>query len=589
VNPSTALARVVVDELVRNRLTHVVLAPGSRSAPLAMALADADAGGRLRLHVRVDERSAAFTALGLAKSSGVPAAVVTTSGTAVANLHPAVLEAHHGNVPLLLLTADRPEELRGVGANQTTEQVGIFGGSVRLFRELSAPDVRTGQVPYWRSTISRAWLATAGALSGDPGPVHVDVAFRDPLVQTDDDVWVESLDGRPDGRPWTAAGAEAAASLDWSGFSDEAETLLVLGDTTRRLAAAAWRLADRLSWPVIAEPQCRGGGAAIACSPLVAGSEGWVRRNAPRRILVVGRPTLSRQIARLIGGGIAPVDIVTSGPRWPDAAHAARRVYTAPALHPSSLNKSASSDPITPLNAEIFSEDGGLAAGKRLRSAWTAAGEQARIVVDRILDENLTGTPSPSGIAATREVLRCLPQDAVLFLGSSSVIRDVDLLGEQLPGLVLTNRGVGGIDGTVSSAVGVALADAATVRPAYAMMGDLAFLHDANGLVIGPREPRPDLCIVVLNDDGGGIFALLEQGAPEYSGVFERVFGTSHAVDIEALCAATRTPFQRVEVEKLEAALAPQPGLRVVEVRVDRHHHRELHARLRSEVAAALT
>jgi 2-succinyl-5-enolpyruvyl-6-hydroxy-3-cyclohexene-1-carboxylate synthase len=550
-----------------------VLAPGSRSAPLAMDLADADMAGLLTLHVRVDERSAAFTALGMAKSSGIPAAVVTTSGTAVANLHPAVLEAHHSDVPLLLLTADRPEELRGVGANQTTEQVGIFGGSVRLFQQLNVSDARAGQMPYWRSSICRAWLAASGALSGDPGPVHVNVGLRDPLVPTGDDVWVESLDGRPEGRPWTAAGARAAASLGWSGFGDEAETLLVLGDTTRRLATAAWRLADGQRWPVVAEPRWRGGGAAIACSPLVAGSEGWVSRNAPRRVLVVGRPTLSRQIARLVGGGVAPVDVVTSGPRWPDAAHAARRVYVA-------------TDVDGRLGAAV--DHGGPAAG-RLRSAWTAAGERARVVVDRILDESLADAPSPSGIAATRAALRALPPDAVLFLGSSSVIRDVDLLGEQLPGLVLTNRGVGGIDGTVSSAVGVALANDATVLQTYAVMGDLAFLHDTNGLVIGPEEPGPDLCIVVLNDDGGGIFAVLEQGAPEHSAVFERVFGTPHAVDIEALCAATRTSYQRVEIEKLDAALAPQTGLRVVEVRVDRHHHRELHARLRSEVAAALT
>ena len=586
-NPSTALARVVVDELVRNGLIDVVVAPGSRSAPLAMALANADAGGLLTLHVRIDERSAAFTALGLAKSRGAPAVVVTTSGTAVANLHPAVLEAHHGGVPLILLTADRPEELRGVGANQTTEQVGIFGGSVRLFHELGASGDRAGQVPYWRSSICRAWLAASGALSDDPGPVHVNVALRDPLVPTDDDGWVESLDGRADGLPWTAAEARVGDLLRAPGLNDEEETLVVLGDATLHLASAGWQLANRQGWPVVAEPQWRGGGSGVTCSPLVAGSEQWVSSNAPQRVLVVGRPTLSRQIARLVGGGVAPVDVVTSGPRWSDAAHAARRVYTATDIEPTSPTKSASTAPMSLQNAEVLSEAGGLAATGRLRSAWTEAGEQARMVVDRILDDDLAGAPPLSGIAATRAVLRALPQDAVLFLASSSVIRDVDLLGERLPARVLTNRGVGGIDGTISSAVGVALADA-TVRPAYAIMGDLAFLHDANGLVIGPHDPGPDLCIVVLNDDGGGIFALLEQGAPEFSAVFERVFGTPHGVDIEALCAATRTSYQRVEVEKLDAALAPQPGLRVVEVRVDRHRHRELHARLRSEVAAAL-
>jgi 2-succinyl-5-enolpyruvyl-6-hydroxy-3-cyclohexene-1-carboxylate synthase len=566
VNPSTALARVVVDELVRSGVSDVVLAPGSRSAPLAIALAEAEAGGRLRLHVRIDERSAAFVALGLTKSLGESAAVVTTSGTAVANLHPAVLEAHHSDVPLLVLTADRPDELRGVGANQTIDQVGIFGGSVRLYIELTASADRSRQVALWRSNISKACMLASGVLSGSPGPVHVNVALRDPLVPTGDEGWVESLDGRPDGRPWTEAGV-SSAELRGSGGPGDEETLLVLGDTARSIADAAWRLADRLSWPVLAEPQSRAFGAGVPCGPLVVGSGDWLARNAPQRILVVGRPTLSRQIARLLGGAIAPVDVVTAGPRWSDATHAARRVYG-----PRSL------DAVT---------DGRGAA--HLLEAWTEAGEQARAVVNRILDESVVDVPSPSGIAATRAVLRALPRDAVLFLGSSSVIRDVDLLGEQLPARVLTNRGVGGIDGTVSSAVGVAMAAAADNRPAYAIMGDLAFLHDANGLVIGPGEPRPDLCIVVLNDDGGGLFALLEQGAPEHAGVFERVFGTPHGVDIEALCAATRTGYERVvDLEKLEAAVAPQDGLRVVEVRVDRHRHRELHARLRAEVAAAL-
>jgi 2-succinyl-5-enolpyruvyl-6-hydroxy-3-cyclohexene-1-carboxylate synthase len=298
----------------------------------------------------------------------------------------------------------------------------------------------------------------------------------------------------------------------------------------------------------------------------VVGSTRWLAGHTPERVLVVGRPTLSRQVAQLVGGSVAPVDVVASGPRWYDAAHAARRLYSAADL--------ASHVAVPP------------SAGEWL-SAWTSAGERARRTVDRVLDESLAAA-TPSGIAAARAALRAIPPAAVLVLGSSSVIRDVDLLAERIPARVLTNRGVGGIDGTVSTAVGAALAQPRADLPAYAIMGDLTFLHDSNGLVIGPEEPRPDLCLVVLNDDGGGIFALLEQGEPPHAGVFERVFGTPHGVDIEALCAATHTPYQRVEVEKLDVALTPQQGLRVVEVRVDRHHHRDLHARLRQEVAAAL-
>ena len=186
-NPSTALSHVLVDELVRNGVRDVVLAPGSRSAPLAFALHAADTAGRLRLHVRIDERCAGFTAVGMAKSDARPVAVVTTSGTAVANLHPAVLEAHHSGTPVIVLTADRPGELRGVGANQTTDQVGIFGRAVRLFHEIAAPDTRLGQVAYWRSTVSRACIAALGAVGAGPGPGHRALAGRQPQVAARDE------------------------------------------------------------------------------------------------------------------------------------------------------------------------------------------------------------------------------------------------------------------------------------------------------------------------------------------------------------------------------------------------------------------
>ncbi|MCW2665113.1 MAG: 2-succinyl-6-hydroxy-2,4-cyclohexadiene-carboxylic acid synthase/2-oxoglutarate decarboxylase, partial [Frankiales bacterium] len=202
-NPSTALAVVLVDELVRGGVREVVLAPGSRSAPLALALHDAEQAGRLRLHVRIDERSAAFLALGLGKASGCPAAVVTTSGTATANLHPAVLEAAHADVPLLLLTADRPPELRRSGANQTVDQVGLYGGAVRWAADLGTPDRRPGQQAYWRALVCQALSAALADLGGAPGPVHLNLGLREPLVPDGDPGWLEPLDGRPGGGPWT--------------------------------------------------------------------------------------------------------------------------------------------------------------------------------------------------------------------------------------------------------------------------------------------------------------------------------------------------------------------------------------------------
>ena len=576
-NPSTALASVLVDELARNGVRDVVLAPGSRSAPLAFALHAADAGGRLRLHVRIDERCAGFTALGMARSDGRPAAVVTTSGTAVANVHPAVLEAHHAGVPMIVLSADRPGELRGVGANQTTDQVGIFGAAVRLFHEIAAPDTRPGQVAYWRSAVSRACIAARGAVDRDPGPVHLDVAFREPLVPDGDGSWVEPLDGRDGDRPWTEAARSLQVGAAEPGHGPpelvaDVGTVVGLGDAPLSAVMATWELADGRGWPVIAEPWARRPHAGVPCGRLLVGSRKWLRTNAPERVLVVGRPTLSRQVAHLIGGSIAPVDIVTSGPRWPDHAHAARRVFTDGDLR-------------------LATGIGPVDVGRRwpLLGGWLTAGERAHAAAGLILDQSLAGGARPSGTAAVRAVQRGLPEDAVLFLGSSSVVRDVDLVGERLPTHVLANRGVSGIDGTVSAAVGAALARGrADDLPTYAVMGDLTFLHDSNGLVIGSGEPQPDLCVVVLNDDGGGLFALLEQGAPKHSAVFERVFGTPHGADLAALCAATRTPHDRVGLEDLDAALAPQKGLRVVEIAVDRSAHRALHARIREAVDAAL-
>ncbi len=324
----------------------------------------------------------------------------------------------------------------------------------------------------------------------------------------------------------------------------------------------AIRLAAHRGWPVLAEPSARGGSVeAVECAPLVAAAESWVEQHRPDRILVVGRPTLSRSITRLLRGDIAPVDVVAHGPEWADAGHAAHRV----------------------LPPEVLLGRDGEPGDPAFLATWRKAGDLARAAVDAVLD----GTKPSTGLGSARAVIRALPADALLFLGSSSVVRDVDLAGGPLPRYVYANRGVAGIDGTVSSAIGAALGRPDV--PAYTLMGDLTFLHDSNGLVIGPGEPRPDVCVVVVNDNGGGIFGVLEQGAPEYEAEFERLFGTPHGVDLAALCAATGTPYKRAELDSLPCLLAPRPGLRVVEVVVTRETHRELHARLRAAVADALS
>lgn len=527
-NPSTALARTLVDELVRNGVTDAVLAPGSRSAPLAFALHEAD----VRLHVRIDERSAGFLALGLAKASGRPVPVVTTSGTAAVNLHPAVVESSYAGVPLLVLTADRPPELRGSGANQTIDQLKLYGDSVRLFVEVGAAE--TGMEGYWRGLVCRAIACAAGDLGTPPGPVHLNVAFREPLVPDGDGV----PDGRPDRAPWTARVRPAPASV-----ADDLpdRTLVVMGDGADRSALA---LAEARGWPVVAEPSSGATGPNVVdCGELVVAA----REELPDRMLVVGRPTLSRAIGRLIAR--TPSDVVAAHGTWTDAHHRADRVLPAvPRLG---------------------------AAGSGWAEEWLAAGRRAREAVTPLLQD--LSEPSVAVTAAAAA--------GPLVVGSSKPVRDLFLAPAR--DRVLANRGAAGIDGVVSTAVGAALAWG---EHTVALLGDLTLLHDANGLLLGPEEPRPDLTVVVTNNDGGAIFGLLEQGAPEHARAFERVFGTPHGADLEALAAASGTPYTRVaSLEELRKAIEPSSGISLVEVRTDRHEAVALDRRLRAAVADALS
>ena len=565
-NPSTALARVLVDELVRGGVTECVLSPGSRSAPLAFALHAADAAGRLRLHVRIDERSAGFLALGLAKASGCPPAVVTTSGTATANLHPAVLEAAHSHVPMIVLTADRPPELRGTGANQTIDQIGLYGGAVRLFVDVGTPEARAGQNTYWRGLTCRAQSGALGDLGGEPGPVHLNLGLREPLVPEGDDDWPESLDGRPGGQPWTArvqpsaAGPRPASPGDVSTalVVDDlpSRTVVVVGDAVPAATAAALALAEARGWPVVAEPSANaGGGGLLHVAELVLDAPGFLEAHRPDRVLVVGRPTLSRALGRLVAS--APADVVAHGDHWSDASGRAARVLPA-----------------------VPRADGAGEVDASWLPSWKSAGQVATAAVHELLDAGLD-LAEP---VIAQEVVAAA--GSLLVVGSSKPVRDL-FLADPRPGLrVLANRGVAGIDGTVSTALGAALAHGA---PTLALLGDLTFLHDANGLVLGPCEPRPDLTFVVVNNDGGAIFGLLEQGAPGHEAAFERVFGTPHGVDLGALCSATRTPYVLVATRaELRAALAVIEGVRVVEVRTDRTAAVTLDRQLHAAVADTL-
>ena len=542
-HPSTAHAQVIVDELVRCGVTDAVLCPGSRSAPLAFALHDADAADRLRLHVRIDERTAGFLALGLAAASGRPVPVVTTSGTAVANLHPAVLEASHAGVPLLVLTADRPPQLIGTGANQTVEQVGIFGRAVRLALGGSVAHDPERENGPWRAVVARA---VAAALGTPPGPVHVNLPFAEPLVPSGSGAVPP---GRPDGAAWTAVARPRVATPPLP--LDPAAPTLVVAGAGAPAEVREWGL------PVVAEPASGVWDAGLRAGPWLLGALPDGLR--PAQVVVAGRPTLHRPVQRLLADPRVAVFALADpdGRPWTDVPGTVRAVGAAPRLAP----------------------DPGWAA--RWRDADTAAGK----ALDAALDAAPCGNgAAPGGLRLARALVEGLPAGALLVVGSSNPVRDVSLAAVPRRDVtVRANRGVAGIDGTVSTAVGAALAHGG---PAYALLGDLTLLHDTTGLVIGPDEPRPDLTIVVLNDGGGGIFGLLEQGAPEHAASFERVFGTPHRVDLAALAAAVGVPHTRVD-DPTDLP-APAPGLRLVEVRADRATLRAGHADLRAAVTAAL-
>jgi 2-succinyl-5-enolpyruvyl-6-hydroxy-3-cyclohexene-1-carboxylate synthase len=597
-NPSAALGMVLADELVRCGLREAVLSPGSRSAPLALALLRRAEAGGLRLHVRADERSAAFLALGLAKASRRPAAVVCTSGTAAAHLHAAVIEADEACVPLLVLTADRPPELRGTGANQTIDQLKLYGGAVRWFWEAGPAEARTGMNGYWRSAACRAWALASGDAGGPPGPVHVNVPLREPLVPEAAELaagwpepaarrWPEPLEGRADGAPWTrvrtARSAGDAAIAGLSELVSVERGVVVCGDGDYD-AGPLLALAERAGWPVLAEPSsnARRGPNALRGYGYLLEDPAFAAAHRPEVIVSAGRPGLSRgQLALLRGappGEPAPAIrhiVVAQAPgRWADPARTATDVlprFPAPPGRP--------------------------APGRsRGRGAWLAEWQRADTAacaaVDAILDE--AGTVSEPRLA--RDLAAALPDGALLWAASSLPVRDLDRQlapSRRPPGpgspRILASRGASGIDGLTSAAFGAALAhQAAGGGPAFALLGDLALLHDAAGLFVGPQEPRPDLCLIVVNNDGGGIFSTLEQ-ARLPGPVFERVFGTPHGADLRLLAAAAGLPYTLLERPGELPGAVTGHGLRIVEVRVSRAEGAALRDRLRRAAASAVS
>ncbi|OLL12275.1 2-succinyl-5-enolpyruvyl-6-hydroxy-3-cyclohexene-1-carboxylic-acid synthase [Actinomyces oris] len=579
-------ARSLVAALLAEGVREVVLCPGSRSAPLAEALADAADAGRLRLRVVLDERSAGFIALGVARAHALNghsrcAAVVTTSGTAVSNLHPAVSEADAAGIPLLVISADRPHELVGTGASQTTEQTKLFVPALRLGVDLpadlaadlgghAADAAIAGQV-------RRAVAAATGTLSRDPGPAQINARFRPPLTaegavegaaeDTAEDA-VPLAPAPPSPPAATAAPAavpacapEAGAGRPaGSGSSAQGRGIVVAGDTAHpAVGSMARSLAEHLNWPLLAEPtsQARSGPQALSrYAELLGTPAGRALAQQAEHLLVLGHPSLSRSITALLGREDLNVTVLTECARWTDVSGRARRVV--PMDGPDHQ----------PDDAALRSAR--LVASLGLESADAAWTDSWRRAVADLPEPDR----SSSGDALARAVWEAsqAPGAPTLLLGSSMTVRRLDRLAQ--PGAAapkaVANRGLAGIDGTIATGIGLWMASGEPVR---AVMGDLAFLHDAMSLNRGVREEEADLQVIVVDDGGGAIFSHLEYARTTPAGRFERLFTAPQRADIAALAAALGARVHVPDdVEALRGLLAePVDGVSVVVWETTRH------------------
>jgi 2-succinyl-5-enolpyruvyl-6-hydroxy-3-cyclohexene-1-carboxylate synthase len=647
-NRNELWARALLDELARAGVREVVVAPGSRSTPLVLAAA---ADRRLRITVQVDERSAAFLALGVGKATGTPAAVITTSGTAAANLLPAVVEAAQSETPLLLLTADRPPRLRGADANQAIDQVHLFGRYPRLFRELSPAHVSEATLRHLRAVAVRA----VAAAEGDPGgPVHLNLAFEKPLepVPAPGDLPADLgrgspfvAEGRPGDFPFTRV-APRRAIPDPGGveiladrLAKAARPLLVAGPVPRPWESAGpLRRLAALGYPLLADPLsgARFGGGGPAGPTTAEASRpslppgalpfGWDlalrapqlrRRLRPDLVIRFGAsPTSAALLTLLEECAGVPQVVVDAGDRWKDHLAVASHVLpwdptrTATALADLLEGRAA---------GEGTGGSGGsgrVAAGTGVEGSpdgWLTAWAEVEVEVRRALAEE---GPFFEG-DVLREVAARVPEDALLFVSSSMPVRDLDAFGEPRPSgpVVLGNRGASGIDGIVSTAMGASLG---ARRPVVAVLGDLALLHDMNGL-LAAREAGVRVLFVVIQNDGGGIFHLLP--IREHDPPFTRLVATPHGREVDRIAHLHDLPHLRVEgraeargegrgsapgeppgglrgVEGLRKALdtllpsvLAGDGCALLEVRTDRieneRRHREVAERVRSALAGA--
>ncbi|MFM7262832.1 MAG: 2-succinyl-5-enolpyruvyl-6-hydroxy-3-cyclohexene-1-carboxylic-acid synthase [Acidimicrobiales bacterium] len=548
---SAAFCATLVDEWVRAGVTHAVVAPGSRSTPLAVALA---ARHELRLHVFHDERSAGFAALGIGRATGVPAVLLCTSGTAAAHFVAPVVEAHQSRVPVLVCTADRPPELRDVSAPQTIDQTKLFGSAVRWFHDPGVPaDDARGS---WRALARRSVAATTAFV---PGPVHLNLPFREPLLG-------DAGELPPAGEthvPSAVAGVDASSLMATASRLAARRGVVVAG---RGSTHEVLSFAEATGWPVLADAtsglrECHPN-VVVAFDPVLRVPQ-FADRNMPEVIVRVGDPPASKVLAQWTARTGARVVQVSWHDRFVDPDHLVAETVIGPVDKVMALLAGA----VAP------APDGWL-------GAWSAAEAAAQRAISDATDATF-GEPT-----VARRVTDTRAAGSSLVVSSSMPIRDVEWFGTVTPGVTVhANRGANGIDGVVSTAVGVALGSSATTT---LLIGDVAFIHDSNGLWgLGRRDV--DLTVVVVNNDGGSIFSFLPQAAATDHNTFETLWGTPHGVDIAHLCAAHGIAHTLVtDRDGLERALAGS-GTRVIEVRTDRAANVAVHDALNAAVAAVIT
>jgi 2-succinyl-5-enolpyruvyl-6-hydroxy-3-cyclohexene-1-carboxylate synthase len=551
VSVQATFSATLVDEWVRRGVTDAVICPGSRSTPMTVALA-----ARLNVHVRLDERSAGFYAVGLALATGRPAVICVTSGTAAAELHPAVVEAHHARVPLIVCTADRPPELLDTGAPQTIDQVGLFTTATRWSANPGVPTPE--QAPTWRPLAARAFGEALHGSSG-PGPVHLNLAFREPLTGTPDEL---------PAHPGPALGASVTRVFAPDLVPLQGNGIIVVGGLTPRppTATLVQALADRLCWPVLADPRsgCRHPGT-------IAAADAIVRTDPPPpdTVLLLGSPWLSKALGEYVSHAAengARVVVVDPWRQWTDPTRVATEFHHCGADEW--------------LAAAIESAEAGDPAWL---ASWRAMEDAAQSAIEETLATDLC-----EPLVARQIYAHAASSGATVVVSASMPIRDLEWYAapQPSPPRVLANRGANGIDGVISTALGIA-AGASDSRSTIALMGDLAFLHDVSGLV--NLDPEARCTFVVVDNGGGGIFSFLPQAGELEPEVFERLFGTPPRSDVGAVARGFGLAVHEVTTtDELKAAL-DQPAPAMIHVRVpERAENVVLHETINQAVRRAL-